>query len=529
MPLKGRVKLYFRYIFITIILSLFYSYCYADQENKDLNKDIEVIVVSTNQKISKSEGIDRYQNYSEDYIDISSAKNETNNFQIILRTKKSIKDVKLTAHFTRVALSKSIDFFPFSIEYKKVLQKDATREWPDILRPIGAVHLVPNINNVIWGQLSIQETISAGAYNGELLIEKHDSVLKRVPIRIKVFDFQLPAESDLQILAKIKYVKKIKDVKKLVKNLKFHGINGLTGYPFPKRIDAGSSNEDLLKFIFDELNYKYTRIPNAYIGHHRLKANRWGDQEIFHNNELAEGFKRKYIDVLQSSMTIYSQYGWQDKVQIKLFDEPADKYFPKIQKLYKLAKDHLSHIPSEISRAPYQRYKGIIDIWNFHPKYYDAHTIRDIQRSNGKVTLYHNDFHQVNQTSNTMRLIPWILWKYSFDGYYFYAVNDWKAGNIQEEANLKNHYFNGILVYQDNNGLLLNSIRMEQFKRGMEDYKYLMLIKDKMMHSTNKKLKHKVETHLDEVMTQFDIKGFTRAQLNFDGIKRMLGEYIEQL
>ena len=87
------------------------------------------------------------------------------------------------------------------------------------------------------------------------------------------------------------------------------------------------------------------------------------------------------------------------------------------------------------------------------------------------------------------RIIPWMTWKYNVDGYLFWCTNFFDDANTtstpankwpSREWTYQNSFTtpgDGQLTYPGPSGQPLSSIRLENFRDGMEDYEYCALLK----------------------------------------------------
>lgn len=76
------------------------------------------------------------------------------------------------------------------------------------------------------------------------------------------------------------------------------------------------------------------------------------------------------------------------------------------------------------------------------------------------------------------RIIPWLAWKYNASGLLYWCVNFWNTDPWENPANFsKDQNGNGSLYYPSAQGPV-PSIRMEVLRDGIEDYEYLVHLKE---------------------------------------------------
>ena len=96
------------------------------------------------------------------------------------------------------------------------------------------------------------------------------------------------------------------------------------------------------------------------------------------------------------------------------------------------------------------------------------------------------------------RVMPWIVWKYDMDQYFYWLVNYWNNTNVFTNPLTYNNEVNGdgtflypgqdVLFPNESRGLNgpLSSIRAKNWRRGAQDYEYLWLAKQKGLENEMK-------------------------------------------
>lgn len=138
-------------------------------------------------------------------ISISSAINEYEPFQIVLRPKKRMDNV-------RVEVSELIGAYGFRIfpqlvsichvGYVKVTtptdQYGKAGDWPDPLPPYdGPFSVNPGENHPLWLTVSVQSGATNGPYEGTVTITS-DNWKKEIPLHLNVYSFSLPSETHIR-------------------------------------------------------------------------------------------------------------------------------------------------------------------------------------------------------------------------------------------------------------------------------------------------------------------------------------------
>jgi hypothetical protein len=98
------------------------------------------------------------------------------------------------------------------------------------------------------------------------------------------------------------------------------------------------------------------------------------------------------------------------------------------------------------------------------------------------------------------RVMPWIVWKYDLDQYFYWSVNSWGRINVFANPLTYRNYINGdgTFLYpgqdkvfpEDDRNLAgpLSSVRAKNWRRGAQDYEYLWLAKQAGLEKESKKI-----------------------------------------
>jgi hypothetical protein len=197
--------------------------------------------------------------------------------------------------------------------------------------------------------------------------------------------------------------------------------------------------------------------------------------------------------------------GWLDKALVELWDEPTDLEYPYIkeraERLKKIDPDLRLQLFAE--GGPYDFFdrstdkyglNNLINIWA------PVNIIEspETQAKGGEIWTYfctlaresapnfYIDCPAINQRS-----IAWYCWMYGVDGFEHWGSNyfwrnvkegkpmDQKWPNVPWDSRTY-YYFNGEgqLVYPGPDGVPYSSIRLENFRDGMDDYEYLFRLRE---------------------------------------------------
>ena len=209
-------------------------------------------------------------------------------------------------------------------------------------------------------------------------------------------------------------------------------------------------------------------------------------------------------------------YMWNNK---NIYDEPIAGFYPDIREMYELIHQGSNKLkimqigcPDPMWSPDYVSYYGwnagngflygtgtygsYVDIWCPPPKAYAMdYTSYDSgiapvklgTKNGGKESWFYQGGEPVNgdQTLNStglgFRTWPWIAWKYKTDGIFYWNCTNWDTADpYTTQTDTGYGAGDGIMFYPGATiGVTgpVSSIRMKQWRRGMQDYEYMWLAK----------------------------------------------------
>ena len=447
-----------------------------------------------------------------DKIDISLARNEYESFQLAILPfgkkldKLSVEVSDLTGKTGGIIQRKNIEVS--LVDYNKIeWQADyvANKGWhPDPLIPLkAAVNIGNDVCRPIWITVYAPPGTKPGDYDGTITIKAEG--LKSVTARVscRVWDIDLPVASHLKTHSwdQMEYYKDFYNKEEfpvewyqrfcelLLKN-RFNpgsaGVNYVSQTPSSEGVYDFSKVEKVLSYCIDRGLDRFSII--------QMKKGLYTPEEA----EKAYKFVEAYVSFLKGK-------GWLDKALVELWDEPTDLEYPFIkeraERLKKIDPDLRLQLFAE--GGPYDFFdratdkyglNNLINIWA------PVNIIEspETQAKGGEIWTYfctlaresapnfYIDCPAINQRS-----IAWYCWMYGVDGFEHWSSNYfWR--NVKEGKPMSEkwpnvpwdsrtyYYFNGEgqLVYPGPDGVPYSSIRLENFRDGMDDYEYLFRLRE---------------------------------------------------
>jgi hypothetical protein len=136
------------------------------------------------------------------------------------------------------------------------------------------------------------------------------------------------------------------------------------------------------------------------------------------------------------------------------------------------------------------------------------------------------------------RVMPWIVWKYNLDQYFYWSTTFWTNLNVFVNPLTYDNRINGdgtffypgqdALFPEENRNLSgpLSSIRAKNWRRGAQDYEYLWLAKKMGLETELRTIVNNcVPTGLWEAKSQKDISWSSRGY-KFEEYRKQLAELL---
>ena len=441
----------------------------------------------------------------------------------------------LTSAQGKTIPQKQINFFleHYILIYAISSPIGATGYWPDALAPISepfsmAAEYAVVGNRPVWVDISIPAGTPAGIYTGTITVTRNGNLLETLGVQLEVYNFSLPDQTHL-----ITYVNVSKgelarfynkpasspEIEQLTQNyfdfLYAHRMETWGNDPLVPEVVVKGENVEVK---FNDSRYDY------YLN--KLKTKRVILDASPHNlvNQITEepfsmAFNNKVKAYLAAVESYFRKNGWKDRL---VFNSPIDE--PNTKKDYEdtrrwavLVHEAVPGVPFLATESPvtdnpdWGTLRGYVNSFCVHgnslndPKVKQA--ISEEQAKGGEVTWYiscDQAYPQPNYFIDAPALdpvmVPWITARYHMNGILYWATNFWNQTpdpwldpvTYISGFECSNGYVlngEGSLIYpgdhtktytgQPNINGPVSSIRFELLRKGIEDYEYLWMLKDK--------------------------------------------------
>jgi hypothetical protein len=449
-----------------------------------------------------------------DNFELSLARNEYESFQLaILPFGKEIKQLSLevsdlTGKNGNIIQKDNIEVS--WVDYNKIdWQSDYVanqRGWhPDPLIPFkNGINIGgEDVCRPLWITVYAPAGTKAGEYEGTIQVSAEGMQKVTANVKCRVWDFDLPVVSHLKTHSwdQIEYLQDFYNLEEypiewyqqfcelLLKN-RFNpgsaGVNYVSQTPDSSGEYDFSDVEQVLSYCIERGLTRFSMI--------QMKKGIYTPEEA----EEAYAFVEAYVKFLR-------QKGWLDKALVELWDEPTDLEWPYI----KARAEKLKQIDPELRLQLFAE-GGPYDFWDKNTDRYGLNNLVDIwapvnivespetQANGGEIWTYFCTLAResapnfyIDCPAIYQRSIAWYCWMYGVDGFEHWSTNYfWR--NVHKGKLMHNkwpnvpwdsrtyYYFNGEgqLIYPGPDGIPYSSIRLENFRDGMDDYEYLFRLRE---------------------------------------------------
>jgi hypothetical protein len=393
------------------------------------------------------------------------------------------------------------------------LVRQAPARFPEYLIPERQLNIKEKTWKAVWLTMSIPESAPDGVYSGKVIV-KSEREEHSLPLRITVYPLVIPSERHLRVVewyntsgfSRFHGIKEeyspawFEMLQKYADNMASHRQN-IFQVPMESIIITESAGGELL-FDFSRFDQIASVFWNTgkmdYLETGELTSfgkERWFSTEIYlqdfrvKNQEKGETVTLPGKDVIPYLMPAFENHlrkkGWLNKTIFGIKDEPSlhnalawrgvssymHKYAPDLKRFDAI---ETTQVLSDIEIA--------IPKLDHFANWYDS--FKKWQQNGNELWFYTVGIYQGSLFPNKTidvplidcRIMHWLNYKYDATGYLHWGWNQWNE-NPYEDVGM--HIGDGWHVYPVKNGVL-NSIRWEEMRNGIQDYEYFWMLENKI-------------------------------------------------
>ena len=391
------------------------------------------------------------------------------------------------------------------------LVRIAPAKFPDYLMAEKQISINSGTNKAIWLTVNIPDNAEAGIYTGKVTVKSTQGEMS-LPLYVTVYPFSLPADRHL----------KIAEWYSTGSFLPMHGIPVTYSNPWfamlrtyadnmvahrqnvfrisMSTISIQMNNSGVLFFDFSRFDQlaqvfwdtqKMDYLETGFLAH--FETGSWSSTEITLNNYSVKELESGLTVSLQGTEVIpyllpafeshLRQKGWLGKTLFHIQDEPSPhnslawckisqymhQWAPNLIRMdaiespfvlddIEVAVPKLDHFGDWYESYKTAQQKGV-ELWFYTVGIYQA-------------GMYPNK--TIDMPLSDSRIMHWLNYKYDATGYLHWGWNSWTENPYLDVGQ---HIGDAWHVYPVANGVL-NSLRWEQMRNGIQDYEYFWLLEN---------------------------------------------------
>ena len=409
---------------------------------------------------------------------------------------------------------------------------------PDCLIPFTAqpgkggapFSIAGNNNQGVWADILIPKDAVPGIYSGEVTVSCQDSVFVIIPVSLTVYDFTLPDSTHIQNMFGF-------DTWSVARR---HGVSrNSQSYRSieAKYFQMAHRHRFDLVTEVSGLNEMDDYYKKYYTGEIYTPAFGYsGPGENTGNSTFSIGFGGSIPVEYGSGINTMTEAGWwtgsdaweewfeQNAPAVRrhkyLFPDEPDWKGPAgalgtgsidtIKMQAEWTHDNPGqgkHIQSLVTNKIKQSLIGYVDFWSVSAQEVTENASPEqvaSERANGHKYGIYNGYRPgmgaviTDADAVEFRVMPWIVWKYNLDQYFYWSTTFWTSINVFVNPLTFDNFLNGdgTFLYPGEDALFpsesrhlagpLSSIRAKNWRRGAQDYEYLWLARNKGLESEEK-------------------------------------------
>lgn len=404
---------------------------------------------------------------------------------------------------------------------------------------VSDIPLSADMNQPVWMDVTYAKNCAPGTYSGNLIVRSGDHVYRKTPLIFEVLSPVLPDHAPLSRWMEL-YVSRLYHGGMVNSDSEFQSLYRKVfilshQYGFSTN-DAGDIQPHIQwdwktgtplsvdwsyydQLFGPMLSGQLTgSVPNTWalpIQTYSLGVGMWGGFTILGNKQSPINTWKGVPDIATRNLAKLIVEHWKEKrwpierTFAYIFDEPIHKlyYYPDTYKLIAKEADSLHKgspkLRVMITDVPYISYRkqkghdkhimvGKVDLWAGAAEQFIPSRMQKMQEKGNQVWFYQsggppfigqNDLYSLGPG---FRMWFWTAWKYHVDGVFYWADTFWNDSQKGYNPFIGQGIGDGVVMYPgkqlhyigfpDIDGPI-PSVRMAQWRRGYEDYRYFFLLK----------------------------------------------------
>ncbi|MBO7328517.1 MAG: DUF4091 domain-containing protein [Lentisphaeria bacterium] len=391
---------------------------------------------------------------------LCAAKGERESFQLAFRNigKKAAGDFSLALkHSSLPGLKMQWNVLEYITSDRPSLGKKEIGRWPEVLEPDSSFKVNPGITRNVWVEFRVPHAAAAGTYDIQIEILQNGKVIALQPVKLRIFDFELPKIPNLRT-----------DVGRFYGNY----------FKMAQRYGFKGKQKDLLEALnMSILDHRMS--PRGLVASRsNLKA--YEADLVRHIKAGANvfafpGTANSDLKTRKAIEAIHEKHGVTHLSYVYAFDEIHSEQIPKVREwCEKWHKNHKIPILVVYYGGPVEPLYGAIDIW-----------VRSHQPEDEKLIADRHGINEIWHTNSSLYSLetPWVqgradMWKAfsaGMNGWLLWSVASWtNSPYIQVFRSGCN--LHGVMYYPAPEGVR-PGVRLKVLADAVDDFDYLCILR----------------------------------------------------
>ena len=473
-------------------------------------------------------------------VSLSAARGEFEPVQVVLRPKKALKNLKVTAgdFFGPAGFHIAGDQVSIrQVEYVHITHPSdalgAAGDWPDPLPPVEeSLNLESNRNYPFWITMFAPREAPAGIYVGHIVFTA-EGWEGQAPVRLRIYDFEIPQRFrlrtafgfDVGLVLQYHHLSMDDEWKKVIdlyyQDFRDHRIspyNPTELYPIQTELSKHytfhfDEFDQAAKRYLDEFGFTSLHLPLLGMGGGTFHDRRKG--KIGNYEQGTPEHERLFHEYASTVENHLREKGWLEKAFVYWFDEPEPRDYEFVKEGMDLIHRNAPGLKRFLTEQPEKELAGWVDIWCPILDAFEPEAARQRQQDGEEIWWYICTGPKepypglfIDHPAVDLRMWMWMTQKYGVQGALVWQSNYWTSNlaypepNVQDPWNDPMSYVSGYgnLVghreywgngdgrflypprrWKDGGKLLcgpVDSIRWEMLREGIEDYEYFAMLQD---------------------------------------------------
>lgn len=410
-------------------------------------------------------------------VRLSAARGEFEPVQVVLRPRRALtlREVAAGPFRNNAGRQAPLEVTVHEVAYVPVAHPtDATcrRGWyPDPLPPLALPRVLEaGVNAPLWVTVYVPREVSGGEYRAELTLTPATGRPLRVPLAVRVYDFELPRETHLRSAFGLgsdtinryhrltQRADQVAVFEKYLQNFAEHRVSPYSFFdhaPIEVRFEGeGTNRRARVDFRrFDAVAERWLdgrglgrgspfntfRLPLRGMGGGTFHSRHLGELEGF--QEGTPEHARLFGDYLGQVERHLRERGWLERAYTYWFDEPDPKDYAFVVAGQQRIKAAAPGLKRMLTEQPEPELLGHVDIWCALTPEWTPEKVR-ARRAAGEAVWWYictvpkapylTEF--IDHPGTELRLWPWQSWQYGVTGILVWATTYWHSPEAYPDA-----------------------------------------------------------------------------------------------